>query len=172
MPKTNAERIADLEARMERFEAALAHISSLRLSDTNGPYSMALEAVAVASEAILSSGKKYDPKAHLLSLGVSDVVIADFIAMRKARRAPVTETVVKGIQREASKARIALSDALSMCCERGWQSFKAEWLERERMATHGPRISQRDMNQEAIARSLFGQLRGPEIVVDGDVLDV
>jgi hypothetical protein len=33
-----------------------------------------------------------------------------------------------GIEREATKAGMALCDALAMCCERGWQGFNAEWI--------------------------------------------
>lgn len=38
-----------------------------------------------------------------------------------------------GIQREAEKAGITLEEALSTCCERGWQGFKAEWYRREKL---------------------------------------
>lgn len=117
----------------------------------------------------------FDPKSHLLSLGVPEQVADDFIAHRKAKRALITETALNGIHREAAKARIALSDALATCCERGWQGFKAEWYEKELGQKFGPAKSMRDLNQEAIARSLFGHLEPPiqqlpERVIDGEVL--
>lgn len=65
--------------------------------------------------------------------GVSEQVWADFCALRNKRRAPITETALKGIQREADKAGITLNEALSICCERGWQGFKAEWYRREKL---------------------------------------
>lgn len=58
---------------------------------------------------------------------VPESVWDDFMAIRKAKKAPLTETALKGIEREAKKAKIGLDDALRVCCERGWQSFKAEW---------------------------------------------
>lgn len=64
---------------------------------------------------------------------VSEQVWNDFSALRTKRRAPITETALKGIQREAEKAGIALEEALSTCCERGWQGFKAEWYRREKL---------------------------------------
>lgn len=65
--------------------------------------------------------------------GVSEQVWEDFSALRTKRRAPITETALKGIQREAEKAGITLEAALSTCCERGWQGFKAEWYRREQL---------------------------------------
>lgn len=64
---------------------------------------------------------------------VSEQVWEDFSALRTKRRAPITETALKGIQREAEKAGITLEEALSTCCERGWQGFKAEWYRREKL---------------------------------------
>lgn len=55
-------------------------------------------------------------------------VWADFTAMRKRKRADVTPTVVAGIEREAGKAGVSLEDALREAVERGWSSFKADWL--------------------------------------------
>lgn len=63
---------------------------------------------------------------------VSEQVWEDFSALRTKRRAPITETALRGIQREAEKAGISLEAALSTCCERGWQGFKAEWYENDR----------------------------------------
>ena len=64
---------------------------------------------------------------------VSEQVWNDFTALRTKRRAPITETALKGIQREAEKAGITLEEALSTCCERGWQGFMAEWYRREKL---------------------------------------
>lgn len=61
--------------------------------------------------------------------GVSDQVWADFLAIRKAKRAPLTATALDGIKSEATKAGMALADVLTLCCTRGWQSFNAEWIE-------------------------------------------
>lgn len=58
---------------------------------------------------------------------VPESVWADFLTLRKAKRSPMTVTALQSIQREAHKAGISIADALATCCERGWQSFKAEW---------------------------------------------
>lgn len=59
--------------------------------------------------------------------GVDDAVFNDFLRLRKAKRAPLTETALSGIANEATKARITLQTALEICCKRGWQSFDAGW---------------------------------------------
>ncbi len=60
--------------------------------------------------------------------GVSDLVWSDFLAIRKAKRAPLTATALEGIEREAKKAAMNLADVLALCCTRGWQGFKADWV--------------------------------------------
>lgn len=69
--------------------------------------------------------KEYAPA---VPSGVSDQVWQDFLRCRRALRAPVTSTALKGIQREAVKAGISMEAALQICVERGWRGFKAEWL--------------------------------------------
>lgn len=61
--------------------------------------------------------------------GVSETVWSDFLSIRKAKRAPLTQTALEAIQREADKAGLSLQQALQVCCARGWQGFKAEWVQ-------------------------------------------
>lgn len=59
---------------------------------------------------------------------VSESVWSDYLKLRKAKRAPVTDTVMEAIRREAGKASMSLEAALAMCCAKGWQGFEAEWV--------------------------------------------
>lgn len=61
---------------------------------------------------------------------VSPQVWSDFLEHRKQKRAPVTGTALQGIIREADKAGWGLEAALTETMVRGWQSFKAEYVER------------------------------------------
>ena len=65
-----------------------------------------------------------------LFFGVSDEVKNDFLALRKVKKAPVTATAIKGIEREAIKAKLTLEQALEICCSNGWTGFKADWLQK------------------------------------------
>jgi len=72
--------------------------------------------------------KTIAPMALLAALGIDVKIAADWITLRKAKKAAITETAIKGIQREADKAQLSLEAVLQMCCERGWIGFKAEWV--------------------------------------------
>lgn len=63
---------------------------------------------------------------------VEEATWGDFLRLRDKRRAPLTETALSGIVREAEKAGWTLEQALTECCQRGWQGFKSEWVEQGR----------------------------------------
>ena len=71
---------------------------------------------------------RFDAQAHLVSIGVDPSIAADWVQHRKALKAPPSRTAIDGIATEAARAGTSLSDALAMCCQRGWRGFKAEWL--------------------------------------------
>jgi len=95
-------------------------------------------------------------------------LLNDFLAVRKAKRAgPLTATALKAIQREADKAGIALADAITYCCEAGWQGFNAGWYAERtqgnsRVVGQGETAYQRSMRERmqeaapAIARRAPG----------------
>ena len=82
--------------------------------------------------------------------GVTEMVWQDWLKLRKAKKAAVTQTALDGIQREADKAGVSLQTVLETCCERGWTGFKAEWMQSQ--------PSQQDKNMGA-ARAIFGDER-------------
>ena len=69
--------------------------------------------------------------------GVSTTTWADFQKHRKAKKAPITETVMAGIKREADKAGWTLENALIEICARGWTGFNAEWVTGKQADTRG-----------------------------------
>lgn len=75
-----------------------------------------------------SAKPKIDPLQRLLEMGVDRQIADDFIVLRRARKAPITETVLSDLAREADKAGISFTDALRTCCARGWQSLRADWI--------------------------------------------
>jgi phage replication O-like protein O len=63
--------------------------------------------------------------------GLTEVLLADWLALRKAKKAAVTETVWNSLNAELVKcaelgisADVAMTEALSA----GWQGFKAAWI--------------------------------------------
>ena len=79
----------------------------------------------------------------------------DWKQLRKAKKAPVTETVVKSARKEATKANMAFSDFLSVWCARGSQGLQADWLKPdERNLT---KTGQRNANVlSGLTRGLLG----------------
>jgi len=71
---------------------------------------------------------------YVSPVGVSPEVWQDFVQQRKAKKAAITETAIKGIEREANKAGISLNAALQEICARGWTGFKAEWYTKEKQS--------------------------------------
>lgn len=65
----------------------------------------------------------------------------DYLAIRKAKRAPLTETALSGLKREAEKAGMSLNEALTECCNRNWQGFKADWLDNNARAGPKPKLA-------------------------------
>ena len=58
---------------------------------------------------------------------LSDSLMADFLKVRKAKGAPLTETAIAGIRREADKAGLSMVEAITECVECNWQGFRADW---------------------------------------------
>ena len=63
----------------------------------------------------------------LAEFGIEGQLAEDFIAHRKSKKATITETVLKGYQREADKAGIPLAAAMEISIVRNWQGFNANW---------------------------------------------
>lgn len=88
--------------------------------------------------------------------GVPPQVWEDFLKLRKAKKAPVTETVIADAISEARKAGMPLEDFLSIWCARGSQGLRASWLTTEEHAkATKPQANTADRNATA-RRMLFG----------------
>ena len=72
--------------------------------------------------------KKFDFRESLLSLGVAECYINDWLIVRKNKKASNTESALKRFIAECNKADITVAAAVQMCAENSWQGFKAEYL--------------------------------------------
>ena len=68
---------------------------------------------------------------------VGEQVWQDWLLLRKAKKASVTETVVKGARSEANKLGWPLEKFLAEWCTRGSQGLKAEWVKDQSMSRTG-----------------------------------
>lgn len=94
---------------------------------------------------------------------VPESVWDDFMAIREAKRTPLTETGLAGIRREAAKAGMTVAEALAMCCERGWQGFNAGWAAQQPRASPATPPTRQDRISATVAE-LTGRNHHPEIV--------
>ncbi|MEN5115867.1 hypothetical protein ABE488_00820 [Luteimonas sp. TWI662] len=69
--------------------------------------------------------------------GVEPQTWADWLGLRKAKSAPVTQTVVCSAEAEAAKAGMTLERFLRIWCARGSQGLQADWLKPNERAGPG-----------------------------------
>jgi len=105
---------------------------------------------------------KTSSASSLKPIDVSESVWNDFLAIRRAKKSPLTETALKGIKREASNAGMSLEKVLQLCCARGWQGFKADWVTDD--------IKKEDNYKESID-VIFGRRREIDITPDQNLLE-
>lgn len=175
---TTVARLINLRGHEEEVEAVLTEFFEFvdgtgyvnrRADDEIAKYHGKLEAASRAGKASaerrlrerstdVQPNKKQEPintkqetektKALECPVGVQPATWSDFLRHRKAMKAPVTESALKGIEREARKAGWSLEKALIECCARGWRGFNADWVQ------NGPKKTQHQLNNEAMARSI------------------
>jgi uncharacterized protein YdaU (DUF1376 family) len=80
----------------------------------------------------------------------------DWKQLRKAKNAPVTETVVSSARKEAGKANMSFSDFLTVWCARGSQGLQADWLKPEEKSLS----KTGQMNQRVISGLTRGLIGG------------
>lgn len=59
---------------------------------------------------------------------MSEQVWSDWTTLRKAKKAPITDTVIAEARLEAEKAGLSMERFLSVWCARGSQGMQADWL--------------------------------------------
>jgi hypothetical protein len=85
---------------------------------------------------------QFRPLEELKVRGVDEQVAQDWLKVRKAKRAPLTQTALNDVIREADKAGLSLNRAVGICCRRSWTGFDASWLKDSDLtpATAGPAV--------------------------------
>ena len=86
---------------------------------------------------------------QLVAEGVDKTHAADWLAVRKEKRLPLTQTCWDAVKDEAQKAGITPAEAVKVSAERPWAGFKASWLD-EKRAPGGGVASQNLNRQEAL----------------------
>lgn len=88
----------------------------------------------------------------------------DFLAQRDRKKAPLTETALKGIADAAAKDGLTLEFVLSLCCQSGWASYRSGWYKpeggqkpaAESFAERDRRMKQEQWQREKLAAGVGG----------------
>jgi len=89
---------------------------------------------------------------------VDQQIWEDWKQLRKAKKAPVTQTVVNAAFREAKKADMSINEFLAIWCSRGSQGLQADWIKPVERATFAQRAAD-------IARSTVPGPKEPDPVL-------
>jgi hypothetical protein len=87
---------------------------------------------------------------------VGEQVWSDWLSLRKAKKAVVTETVVQGARKESDKLGWPLEKFLAEWCTRGSQGLKAEWVKPDQQSMSKTGL----MNQKVISGLTRGLIGG------------
>ena len=71
-----------------------------------------------------------------IPVGIPAELWSDYMALRKTKKSAMTKTALSGLERECNKAGLSLEAGIRVCCERGWASLKAEWLDDKKLTVH------------------------------------
>lgn len=105
----------------------------------------------------------------LISLGVAEQIAKDWLEVRKMKRAPLTQTALDAIIKEAAKARLTLNDAIKSCVENSWQGFKADWYLNVNKSSNGNRPKLPSQMTEAERKAAHDEMtREAKRMVFGD----
>jgi uncharacterized protein YdaU (DUF1376 family) len=91
---------------------------------------------------------------------VDERVWQDWIALRKSKKAAVSETVLRAAQREADKAGMTLTEFLELWCLRGSQGLQADWIKPQERSAPGQQIETFRERDERLARERYEELTG------------
>ena len=127
---------AQTRARVARHRAKAAGVTLSNAPVTNeqrtGNASVTPSvALALSTSTLTSTPKAKTPRkreAPSCPDGVTEETWADWLTLRKAKRAPVTDTVIREAGAEAGKAGMSLEAFLRVWCARGSQGLQADWL--------------------------------------------
>jgi len=67
----------------------------------------------------------------LIGLGCDPDYSDDWIAYRKQKKKPITQSVIKRMTTEAGKAGITLAEAVEICAGEPWVGFKASYMDNQ-----------------------------------------
>lgn len=103
---------------------------------------------------------------------VDQQVWSDWLALRKAKKAPVTATVVRSAIAEAAKAGMTLESFLRVWCARGSQGLQADWLKPHESQGNGAEPAWRTEQRERMQQfAPFSHAKRPPAAEPSEIIN-
>jgi len=83
----------------------------------------------IKEDKIKTDNTKFDFKKSLLNLVENEVLVNDYILLRKSKKASLSQTFFGSLKSECENNNYEVSEALKVCIERNWVGFKYSWIE-------------------------------------------
>jgi len=80
-----------------------------------------------AKTATVKVETKFNFKSELLSLGVNEDVLSDWLKVRSKKKASNTKTALRALLAEITKSGLMVNDAIEYAASKSWSGFKAQW---------------------------------------------
>lgn len=136
---TDTDTDTDKEKKNQKTEGAVAPAPSVPGTDGQGSPANPRNAdgSGSADPAAADGGKGADklPRAlgvrELVAEGVERQHAEDWLKVRTAKRAPLTQTAWDDVKAEAAKAGITPADAVRVSATNSWQGFRATWYAKQ-----------------------------------------
>jgi hypothetical protein len=93
----------------------------------------------------------------------------DWQRVRRAKKGgEVTATALAGLQREADLAGLTLAQAITVCCERSWVGFRADWHANAKPQARASPAEQRRERESQFIRELTGRHYDDRTVINAE----
>ena len=89
----------------------------------------------------VAKAPKFNFKAELLALGVNEEILADWLTVRKNKKASNTKTAFNGLMKEIKKSGLMVNDAIEYAASKSWSGFKAQWYLNEQPTSQSKQYS-------------------------------
>jgi hypothetical protein len=127
--KNTAFRLRTTETKLNQSLNKLSHWLS---QDDINSISDGHQGDAPETEAETEAEKK-SPRQNLLA-NIDPQVAKDYLAIRKAKKLPLTKLALDKIESEGKKVGFSLEETLRLCCEKSWAGFSSQWDEVKELA--------------------------------------
>ena len=84
---------------------------------------------AIASTPSTPKPPKFDFKAELIKIGVSEQVASEYMAVRKTKRATNTKTAFDDIEAQITKTGKTAQECIAFAVKKSWAGFEASWMD-------------------------------------------